>query len=224
MTARRVLLVEGDPAVQAAMLGALETAGFEAIGAADAARALEILTDRRIDVVVADYQLPGIVGLQLLAAIRGTSPGAALVLYSRGAMDELAAEARGFDVRVVLEKPVSERQLVEAVRVAVAAGTPDPRASRGGEERPWRLIVVQRTQRAVLQGILQNPDRWPPRSAVMADRRHRERRLRMQQVAVDRRRTQRRAEPHTMWYTHGFIVIETTQVPRDALRLNTSPA
>jgi AmiR/NasT family two-component response regulator len=34
--------------------------------------------------------------------------------------DELAAEARDFGVRVVLEKPVAMERLVEAVRVAVS--------------------------------------------------------------------------------------------------------
>jgi two-component system response regulator FixJ len=119
---RRVLLVEDDAAVQAALLGALEAGGFEAVGAADAPQALEILANRLVDVVVADYHLPGIVGLDLLGAIRGTAPGTALILYSGGMTEELAAEARDFDVRVVLEKPVSGEQLVEAVRAALAAG------------------------------------------------------------------------------------------------------
>jgi hypothetical protein len=95
----------------------------------------------------------------------------------------------------------------------------DLRAYSGGVERPWRLIVVQRTHRAVLQGILQNPDRWPARSAVMVDRRQRERRVRTQQVTIERRRSQRRAEPHLMWYSHGFIVVETTGLPMEAVRL-----
>ena len=51
----RVLLVEDDPAVRAALLGALEAAGFEAVGTADAAEALAILVQRRVAVVVVDY-------------------------------------------------------------------------------------------------------------------------------------------------------------------------
>jgi hypothetical protein len=58
----------------------------------------------------------------------------------------------------------------------------------------------------------------------MPDRRHRERRLRLQQVAIDRRRTQRRAEPHALWYTHGFIVVETPGPPTEAIQLNVSRA
>ncbi len=74
---RRVLVVEADSAVRAGVLGALEAADFEGVGAADTLQALEALSDLRIDVMVADYQLPGILGLDLLAAIRGTAPGMA---------------------------------------------------------------------------------------------------------------------------------------------------
>lgn len=100
----------------------------------------------------------------------------------------------------------------------------DLRANGGGVEQPWRLVVVERMHRAVLQGILQNPDRWPTRPAVMPDRRHRERRVRMQQVTIERRRSQRRTEPHAMWYTHSFIVVETPALPTEAIRLNITPA
>jgi hypothetical protein len=91
-------------------------------------------------------------------------------------------------------------------------------------EQPWRLIVVQRTHRVVLQAILQNPDRWPSRSAVMVDRRQRERRVRIEQVTVEQRQSRRRAEPGVGWYTHGFIVIETPELPIEAIRLNSTPA
>jgi DNA-binding NtrC family response regulator len=122
MTAKRtrVLLVEDHAALRSAMLGALEVAGFEAIWAGDAAEALEVLGERRIDIVVADYYLPGITGLDLLAAIKGAAPGTPLILYW-GMTEELAEEARDFGVRAVLEKPVSNARLVEVVRDAVAS-------------------------------------------------------------------------------------------------------
>jgi DNA-binding NtrC family response regulator len=114
----RVLLVEDDPAVRSALLGALEDAGFEAFGAADAAEALGVLGQYPVTVVVADYHLPGVAGLDLLAAIRGTAPSTSLILYSGGMTDELAEEAREFGVRAVLEKPVSAERLIAAIRSA----------------------------------------------------------------------------------------------------------
>jgi|RhiMetdeSRZDD1v2_1073273.scaffolds.fasta_scaffold118378_3 DNA-binding NtrC family response regulator len=112
----RVLLVEDDPAVRSALVGALENAGFEVLGASDAAEALGLLAQHRVTVVVADYHLPGVVGLDLLAAIRGAAPGTSLILYSGGMTDELAEEAREYGVRAVLEKPVSAERLIKAIR------------------------------------------------------------------------------------------------------------
>jgi CheY-like chemotaxis protein len=71
VTQARVLFVDDNALVRAALLGALEAAGFQAQGAGDAAEALEALSQQRFDVVVADYYLPGVTGLELLAAIKG---------------------------------------------------------------------------------------------------------------------------------------------------------
>ncbi len=114
-TKPRILLVEDDTAVRSAFLGPLEAAGFEAVGVEEAGQALEVLARRRIDVVIADYHLPGVAGLDLLAAIRTTAPGTALILYSGGMTEELAAEARDFGVAAVLEKPVSAERLIAAI-------------------------------------------------------------------------------------------------------------
>jgi hypothetical protein len=46
----------------------------------------------------------------------------------------------------------------------------------------------------------------------------------MRQVTIERRQAQRRADPHAMWYTHGFIVVETPGLPTEAIQLNASPA
>jgi hypothetical protein len=53
----------------------------------------------------------------------------------------------------------------------------------------------------------------------MSDRRHRERRVKIQQVALERRRGQRRVERDAIWHTHGFIVVKTTALPDEAIRL-----
>jgi hypothetical protein len=113
---------------------------------------------------------------------------------------------------------------IEELRARNFLETANPRPYSGKVEQPWLLIVVQRTHHAVLQGILQNPDRWPAHSAVMRDRRQRDRRVRMQQMTIERRRSQRRAEPDAMWFTHGFIVIKTPWLPLEGIRLDSTPA
>jgi CheY-like chemotaxis protein len=126
----RVLLIGDSRTAQAALGRGLEEAGFEVLVAGDAMEALDVLAQRRCAVVLADYQLPGTNGLDLLAAVRGAYPDAPLILYSASMTPELAAQARDFGVAALLEKPVSPARLVEVVRTATALdGRPPHRAA-----------------------------------------------------------------------------------------------
>jgi len=118
----RVLLIDDSRTVQATLARGLEEAGFEVLVAGDAIEALDVLAQRRVAVLPANYQLPGMTGLDLLATLRGAYPDAPLILYSASMTPELAAQARDFGVAALLEKPVSPARLVEVVRTATALG------------------------------------------------------------------------------------------------------
>jgi CheY-like chemotaxis protein len=70
----RVLLIDDSRTAQATLGRGLEEAGFEVLVAGDAREALDVLAQRRVAVVLADYQLPGMTGLDLLATLRGPTP------------------------------------------------------------------------------------------------------------------------------------------------------
>jgi CheY-like chemotaxis protein len=122
----RVLLIDDSRTVQATLGRGLEEAGFEVLIAGSAMEALDVLAQRRVAVVLADYQLPGMTGLDLLATLRGAYPEAPLILYSASMTPELAAQARDFGVAALLEKPVSPERIVEVVRAATASGRRRP--------------------------------------------------------------------------------------------------
>jgi len=115
----RVLLVDDSRTMRGAVLGALEAAGFETVAVGDVGEALDALAQRRFDVVLADYLLPGFSGLELLAAIKNAAPRTPLILYSGSMTEALAAEAQNSGVAAVLETPISVERLVEAVRSAL---------------------------------------------------------------------------------------------------------
>jgi hypothetical protein len=75
------------------------------------------------------------------------------------------------------------------------------------------VVIVRRGEPQLYQALLDGLDRWPEGTTVMWDRRERERRRISQDVTLERRQRHRRAEPESMWYTHGFIVVETTEPP-----------
>jgi hypothetical protein len=92
------------------------------------------------------------------------------------------------------------------------------RASRTGVRRPHYLVIVKRGETRLFEELQGSLDRWPEGTAIVWDRRERDRRAESREVDLDRRRRQRRAEPDAMWYTHGFIVVETSQPSEESSR------
>jgi hypothetical protein len=86
---------------------------------------------------------------------------------------------------------------------------------------PARLIVIRRGDGDTFKRVLAAPDRWPAGTAVMFDRRGRERRVLLRHVPLERRRHQRRAEPDAAWHAQGLTVAETMGIPVQAVLLDT---
>lgn len=64
------LVVDDEPLVAMMVASALDDAGFSVIEAYDGRHALEILAATRVDVVVTDYMMPRLNGLDLALEIR----------------------------------------------------------------------------------------------------------------------------------------------------------
>jgi two-component system cell cycle sensor histidine kinase/response regulator CckA len=120
----RVLLVDDDPQVARAIGRMLEHAGFEVTTEADAESALArfLLDPEAFDLVLTDQTLPRMRGDELtrvLLAIRPALPVIICTGYSERLDDD---EARALGARALLPKPLDVRELVAAVRDALADG------------------------------------------------------------------------------------------------------
>jgi len=120
--ARRILLVEDDPAVRNATRMLLNVEGYEVVTAASRTEALEKLkVNRAIDLVVSDYHLGTTdTGIDVIAAIReiiGQNLGAVLVT---GDTSSTVRELRR-DTRLrAASKPVDADQLLGLIRDLIA--------------------------------------------------------------------------------------------------------
>lgn len=110
-----VLVVDDDPLVLGATAAMLEDIGFAVIEASSGRQALDILESKRdFDVVLTDQAMPGMTGVQLIAAIRARWPHLAVVLGTGYA--ELPEGADPDLIR--LGKPFGRDALERAVRTA----------------------------------------------------------------------------------------------------------
>ncbi len=128
--ARRILLVDADPAFLGPIAGILGRSAFTVQTATDGARALETALSVKPDLVITNYHLPVFSGERLRSFLR-TNPTTfhipfIFVVDEKRAHDASLASL-GDDA--VLIKPVSREDLLRRVEEAFGPGKPAPRAA-----------------------------------------------------------------------------------------------
>jgi DNA-binding response OmpR family regulator len=110
-----VLLVEDSRVFATAIADELAAAGYQFAHAADGLAALKLFEQHRPDVVILDWGLPGLSGLEVLRRLRQMAPTPVLMLTAR---DEEADRVLGLEVGAddYLTKPFSMRELLARVR------------------------------------------------------------------------------------------------------------
>jgi DNA-binding response OmpR family regulator len=120
----KLLVVEDDAALVAALTRGLRGAGFGVDAAIDAEQARELMSVGEYDLVLLDLGLPGIDGLALLRSIRDRALSIpVLVLTARG---EVADRVAGLDAGAddYLLKPFAFPELLARIRALSRRGTP----------------------------------------------------------------------------------------------------
>jgi DNA-binding response OmpR family regulator len=110
-----ILLVEDEPELARLVTRELEAAGYEPRHAADGAAALRAFETEPPDLVVLDWMLPGMDGLEVLRRLRQTSAVPVLMLTARAEeVDRVIGLEVGADD--YLTKPFGMRELIARVR------------------------------------------------------------------------------------------------------------
>jgi len=91
--------------------------------AKDGAEALDVLNSgtQRFDLIISDWNMPEMSGLQLLKAVRMKWPGTPFIMLTGKASPEFVVEARDNGVDASVVKPFSPAQLGEKIAAVVAA-------------------------------------------------------------------------------------------------------
>jgi len=119
----RVLLIDDEPQLVEIGSRRLERLGYQVLAVASPEAALAALRNapRSFDLVVTDYSMPGMSGLELAIAASRIRPGLPVVMAS-GYVDEFSPEQlAAAGIRVVLAKPVHLVELAAALRRALDA-------------------------------------------------------------------------------------------------------
>ena len=141
--AERILVVDDDPSMRAALMETVRRLGFTVQGVADGIEAMDRLAKFNPWLVLTDLKMPRLNGLELIKDIKARSPQVTIVLMTAYGTVETAVEAMKHGASEYLLKPFS-MDLLERVISNLKAGredgaTPAPSVQAGDN----RAILTQ---------------------------------------------------------------------------------
>lgn len=177
---RRVLVVDDEPAVRGMLTVTLEMAGFEVIEAESASSALNEIADSIPDLMLIDWMMPQVSGLELCRRLRRNPDTAGIPLILLTAREEENAKITGLEVADdYITKPFSPRELVARLKAILRRTTPkgieevvefanlalDPISQKVTVS--GNLVVLSPIEYRLLQVFMTNPDRAFSRAQLL---------------------------------------------------------
>ena len=123
MAGKKILIIDDDPSVLACYGRLFRREGYLPLLETDGTAAESRLNDYRdVEVVILDYRMPGMNGLEFLRRLRNRDFRARIVLVSGHTSPEMTLAARRLGIRWIFSKPVDTARLLSAV--AESFGSP----------------------------------------------------------------------------------------------------
>ena len=150
----RILLVDDETAILNAWARALQSSGYIVKTAQTAKAAIELCEEYAFDVVVLDYIMPTMKGLELLTRIRKVQPLIRSILVS-GKLDTgyddatLATELReSVEADNYLHKPVSNQKLRESIQSLLEDSSSTEWKSLASKTLKSKAVTIEKAKAA----------------------------------------------------------------------------
>ena len=119
MSGEKLLLVDDDPLIRRSLAEVLRLEGYETFEAQSGADALRVLDDIEVDLVVTDFNMPEVDGLELLRELRQRMPDVPVILVTGYGTVEQAVEAMKAGAFDYVSKPILDDEMKMVIRRAL---------------------------------------------------------------------------------------------------------
>ena len=121
-----ILIVDDEPLIRKSLYEILRIEGYRVQMAETGEEALGILKKERFDVVVTDFQLPRMSGIELLEQIKRWSPKTEVILVTgygtiesavaamkKGAFDYVTKPINDSEIKIIIQKLIEKKKIVD---------------------------------------------------------------------------------------------------------------
>jgi two-component system phosphate regulon response regulator PhoB len=181
MSRFKILIVEDEDAIRGMLMMVLEQAGFEPVAASDAEDAQKVLDENLPDLILLDWMLPGLSGVEWARRLKKDQTYRELPIILLTARGEEEDKVRGLEIGAddYMTKPFSPKELIARVRAVLRRSgkiqgsaqielgdlvldTEQHRLSIGD-----RLLDVSPTEFRLMQFFMTHPDKVYNRTQLL---------------------------------------------------------
>jgi two-component system, OmpR family, phosphate regulon response regulator PhoB len=125
--AATILVVEDEPAIQTLIAVNLKRAGHDVVGALDAESAQRHINEALPDLILLDWMLPGMSGLELARRLRGDARARNVPIIMLTARGDERDKVRGLETGAddYITKPFSPRELLARIQAVLRRRAPE---------------------------------------------------------------------------------------------------
>jgi DNA-binding NtrC family response regulator len=123
-----IIVVDDEPAIVRMCVQVLESKGHTVHGFTRAEEALAKLGQETADLVVVDYKMPELNGLEFIRRAWTLRPGLRVLLITAHGTREVMTQANEAGIQTIVLKPFTPGELAEGVAAAVQGQTDRPAA------------------------------------------------------------------------------------------------
>src|SRR5579872_5741497 len=203
-----ILIVEDEAKMRRLLELNLGDQGFTTHAVADAESGLKLLGQQEIDLVVTDFRLPGMNGLEFLQAIKRINASLPVVLIAYGSV-ESAVEAMKLGASDYVLKPFSLEEMTLVIRKELDAHNlrEENRSLREalGQRYQYKNIIAQSDK---MQAVLATVERVAPTNATV---------LLGGESGVGKDLVARAIHEHSNRKAGPFVKINSTAIPENLL-------
>jgi CheY-like chemotaxis protein len=152
---KNILIVESDQTIVDLLLGLIKNDEYSISVARDGLDALERLRRAKYDLLICDVWIPGISGLQLLAAIHDLPERVAVIIMTADDTPETVLQAVRAHALQFVNKPFKPQEMRTLVRT-ILSGPPAPPIEVVSAKPEWVELLVPCELRSVdrIQGLM----------------------------------------------------------------------
>jgi DNA-binding NtrC family response regulator len=115
-----LLLIDDDEWIRDSLRLFFESEGCEIVALETAEEGLAVTAGDRFDIIIVDYRLPGMDGLEFVKRLPARQAGAFKVLISAYGSEDLLKEARQIGIHEFIPKPFTTETIEKSLELVIA--------------------------------------------------------------------------------------------------------